>query len=336
VSEQYLIPSPPRMWGRGFRVRGRPKSELGTLRSEGNATTECFRFLISVFRRLTTPSPQPSPPLRGGEGVLFLLLLLSACGQGEPHGWLGYAEGDNAFISAPRPGWLAHLAVERGDEVNRGQLLFTLDDTREAAARDQAAAVLPQMKAEIAQAQANLDFMRKSLARQQGLARAHAGIPSALDQALANYRQAVASLEQLQAQERQAEAVLASARYTLAQRDIAAYVEGPVQDIYFREGEYLPASTPAVSILPPKNVFVRFFVPETEFARIQLGGKVRVTCDGCAAMDATVTFVAAREEFTQPVIFSVGNREKLVFKAEARLPAGLPLHPGQPVEVRPL
>ena len=36
------------------------------------------------------------------------------------------------------------------------------------------------------------------------------------------------------------------------------------------------------------------------------------------------------------MIFSIGNREKLVFKVEARAPGGLPLHPGQPVDVRPL
>jgi HlyD family secretion protein len=281
-------------------------------------------------------SPLPSRRWWRKAGSAAFLLILTACGQSEQHGWLGYAEGDNAFISAPQPGWLAHLAVERGDQVKRGQLLFTLDDTREQAARDQAAAVLPQMKAQIAQAAANLDFMRKSLARQQGLARANAGVPSALDQALANYRQAVASLEQLQAQERQAAAVLTGARYTLAQRDIAAYVEGPVQDIYFREGEYVPASTPVVSILPPKNIYVRFFVPETEFAHVHLGERVRITCDGCKAMTATVTFIAQQEEFTPPVIFSVGNREKLVFKLEARAPGGLPLHPGQPVEVKPL
>jgi HlyD family secretion protein len=49
-----------------------------------------------------------------------------------------------------------------------------------------------------------------------------------------------------------------------------------------------------------------------------------------------VSFIAAREEFTPPVIFSVGNREKLVFKVEARAKGGLDLHPGQPVDVRPL
>jgi HlyD family secretion protein len=49
-----------------------------------------------------------------------------------------------------------------------------------------------------------------------------------------------------------------------------------------------------------------------------------------------VSFIAAQEEFTPPVIFSIGNREKLVFKVEARAPGGLALHPGQPVDVRPL
>jgi HlyD family secretion protein len=168
------------------------------------------------------------------------------------------------------------------------------------------------------------------------LARDRAGTPTVRDQALSNYRQSEARIRELQGQISQMEAALTGASYNLTQRQVIAQTEGPVQDIYFREGEYAPASTPVVSILPPGNVFVRFFVPETEFARIHLGGKVRITCDGCRPMEATVTFIASREEFTQPIIFSVGNREKLVFKAEARLPGGLPVHPGQPVEVRPL
>jgi HlyD family secretion protein len=268
--------------------------------------------------------------------ALAFALLLAACSREQPHGWLGYAEGDNTFISAPQAGWLAHLNVERGDQVQPGQLLFTLDDTREAAARDQAAAAIPQIKAQLVQAKANLDYARVTLARQEGLARAHAGVPTALDQAKANFKQADASMSQLQAQERQAEAALTGAAYTLAQRDIASYVRGPVQEIYFREGEYVPASTPVVSVLPPKNIYVRFFVPETEFSHVHLGQHVRITCDGCKPFTATITFISQQEEFTPPVIFSIGNREKLVFKMEARAPGGLPLHPGQPVEVRPL
>jgi HlyD family secretion protein len=82
---------------------------------------------------------------------------------------------------------------------------------------------------------------------------------------------------------------------------------------------------------------VRFCVPETQFARVKLGQRVAITCDGCAAgLTASVTFIAQQEEFTPPVIFSNGSREKLVFKIEARVPSGLKLNPGQPVQVRPL
>jgi HlyD family secretion protein len=250
--------------------------------------------------------------------------------------WLGYGEGDVAYISAPQAGWVTRMKVERGTEVHRGDLLFVLDSTREKSSTDQAQAQLAQARANLRQENANLAYAKVTLDRQNRLARDNAGTPTERDQALSNYRQSEARIHELTSQIAQMEAALTGAAYSLTQRQVIAQTEGRVQDIYFREGEYIPASTPAVSVLPPKNVFVRFFVPETQFPRIHLGGKVRVTCDGCKPMDATVTFIAAREEFTQPVIFSVGNREKLVFKAEARLPGGLPVHPGQPVEVRPL
>jgi len=275
-----------------------------------------------------------SPRLR--VEILLLPLLLCACGQKSDHAWLGYAEGDNTFISAPQAGWVARMDVQRGDRVHRGEKLFMLDDTQQQAARDQAAAVLPQITAQMAQAEANLDYTRKTYERQEGLARVNAGTPTTLDQALSSYKQAQGALAQLQAQQAQAQAALSGAQYTLSQRDIVAYVDGAVQDIYFREGEYAPASTPVISVLPPANIYVRFFVPETEFAHVHLGERVQITCDGCTPTAATISFIAQQEEFTPPVIFSVGNREKLVFKLEARAPGGLKLNPGQPVEVRPL
>jgi len=269
--------------------------------------------------------------------ALLCLVLLAGCKpapQDQP--WLGYGEGDVAYISAPQAGWVTQMKVERGSEVHRGDLLFLLDSTREKSTTDQAQAQLAQARANLRQENATLAYAKVTLDRQNRLARDNAGTPTERDQALSNYRQSEARIHELNSQIAQMEAALTGAAYSLTQRQVTAQTEGRVQDIYFREGEYIPASTPAVSILPPKNVFVRFFVPETEFSRVRLGSKVRITCDGCKPMDATVTFIAAREEFTQPVIFSVGSREKLVFKAEARLPGGLPVHPGQPVEVRPL
>jgi HlyD family secretion protein len=268
---------------------------------------------------------------------LAALALLVGCDQKPDDAWLGYGEGDNAFIAAPQPGWVTQMKVERGQSVHRGDLLFVLDNTQQQAGRDQAAAQLAASKASLVQEQSNLDYAQTELKRQDKLAKAGAGTPTAHDQALTAFQQSSARVSQLEAQIAQMEASLTGADYGLSQRQVVAQTDGPVQDIYFREGEYVPAATPVLSVLPPANVYVRFFVPETEFARVKLGQKVSIHCDGCAHdLTATVSFIAAQEEFTPPVIFSVGNREKLVFKVEARMPGGLDLHPGQPVDVRPL
>ncbi|HVU21464.1 MAG TPA: efflux RND transporter periplasmic adaptor subunit [Rhizomicrobium sp.] len=269
--------------------------------------------------------------------ALSLLLGLAACGQSSDQPWLGYAEGDTAFVAAPQAGWVSNLKVERGAEVKTGELLFSLDDTNQAAARDQARAQIAQAEGQLGQALSSLELARRELVRQQGLLRAGATSKQALDQAESAYTTATALIAQINANKQQAQATLTGATYQLSERDVVSRTSGRVQDIFFRPGEYAPAMTPVVSILPPANVYVRFFVPETEFAKVKLGQKVAIHCDGCANdITATVTFIAAQEEFTPPVIFSVGVREKLVFKVEARMPGGLPLHPGQPVDVRPL
>jgi len=57
----------------------------------------------------------------------------------------------------------------------------------------------------------------------------------------------------------------------------------------------------------------------------------KIIVTGCAAQTEPETYAAMPE-----VDRVIGNREKLVFKSEARAPGGLKLNPGQPVEVRPL
>ncbi|MEJ0043055.1 MAG: HlyD family efflux transporter periplasmic adaptor subunit [Rhizomicrobium sp.] len=269
--------------------------------------------------------------------LLLLLPLLAGCGQKADSPWLGYVEGEAAFIAAPQAGWLARVAVNRGDLVKTGDLLFTLDDTNQTAARDQAQASIVLAQSQRVAAVANLALTQKELVRQAHLLAADAGTKQSYDVAKAAYDSAVAQVAQIDAQIAQARAGLSGAAYQLSERDVVSRTTGRVEDVYFRTGEYAAAMTPVVSVLPPQNIYVRFFVPETQFAHVKLGQRVAIACDGCAPnIVATVTFIAAQEEFTPPVIFSQENREKLVFKIEARAPGGLKLNPGQPVEVRPL
>lgn len=265
----------------------------------------------------------------------LLLLPLAACSPKKDTPWLGYGEGDFALIGAPQAGWLTSLAVERGQTVHKGDLLFTLDADQQQASRDQAVATLAQARGSLAQEQANLAYRIKELQRQDALAHDNAGTPTTRDQAESNLLQSRARIAQLTDQINQMEAQLHGAAYALSQRRVVAQADGPVQDIYFRPGEYVAPATSVVSILPPTNTYVRFFVPETQFSKVRLGQRVRITCDGCKPFEATITFVAAQEEYTPPVIFSAESREKLVYKLEARASGGLPIRPGQPVEVRP-
>jgi HlyD family secretion protein len=296
--------------------------------------------------------------------VLAFLCLASCDAPANDH-WLGYVEGEMALIAAPQPGWITTINVARGSHVKPGDPLFTLDAIRELAARDNANAQITAAKeqagqaaaqishAQAQQAQMDSDIMRsqKELMRQEELVRA-GGSPrrdleaaqAAYDsaraqraQAVALQAQAAAARRQAEAQTRQGEAGLATAEFNLSERAVRALVGGQVQDIYFRQGEYANAGTPVVAVLPPANVFVRFFVPEPEVAKLMLGNQVHIRCDGCAeGLTGTISFIASQAEFTPPVIYSVGNRERLVFKAEARVGTGLPIRPGLPMEVWPM
>uniref|UniRef100_UPI00054EC4B5 HlyD family efflux transporter periplasmic adaptor subunit n=1 Tax=Azospirillum brasilense TaxID=192 RepID=UPI00054EC4B5 len=137
--------------------------------------------------------------------------------------------------------------------------------------------------------------------------------------------------EQIRAAENavaQAEAALAQADKRLTELAPPAPEAALVEDTLFNPGEWVPAGAPVVSLLPP------VFVPELLMARVRPGDRVTVRCDGCPpGLSARVTYVAPRVEYTPPVIYSVGSREKLVVRVEARLEDGATLNPGLPVDV---
>src|SRR5262249_13979568 len=145
--------------------------------------------------------------------------------------------------------------------------------------------------------------------------------------------------DQIRAQDAQVQAARAASNqsgWRLDQKHISAAQGGLIVDTLYREGEWVPPGSPVVRMLPPQNVKVRFFVPQTVIGGRKPGRNLTVRCDGCEAdVPATVSYIASEPEYTPPVIYSNETRAKLVFMVEARpsVENAVRLRPGQPVAV---
>jgi HlyD family secretion protein len=225
---------------------------------------------------------------------------------GGPLQFQGWIEAYFIFVSADESGRIESLAVREGDSVAEGDPLFALDaDLQRAAVAENEAAVT--------NAQQAFDRAKTLLAR-------NVGPQKAFDDAEAVLRSA--------------EARLNSARTRLERRRVASAASGTVQELYFRVGETVPAGRPILSLLPPGNTRVRFFVPQATLPTIHIGDRIGVRCDGCAAGQAArVTFISAQAEFTPPVIYSQEERARLVFRVEALPERAAELRAGQPVSI---
>lgn len=241
--------------------------------------------------------------------AVALALTLAGCGERKRIGYQGWVEADLIFVSPDEAGRVTKLNVREGDEVAPGMVLYTLDDDLQ--------------QADLNQNNATLANARQSFDRAQSLSRTGAGTQASLDAAISVLRVA--------------EARVNTSQTRLARRTGYAPIAGSVQQIYFREGETVGAQRPVLSILPPGNMKVRFFVPEASLPTIKLGEDVRVTCDGCAAdLTAKIYFIATSAEYTPPVIYSLEERSKLVYLVQARPAQPTSLKVGQPVTVIPI
>jgi len=302
------------------------------------------------------------------------LALLAGCGEKSPGAFQGYVEGEYVYIAAPLGGALTNLAVARGDAVKAGQLLFGLERQSEAAGLEQAEKNLAQAQAELDdllkgrrpteiesasaqldRAQADLKLSTAELTRREQLGGSDVISQEELDQARAQRDADQALVAQLTADLatarlggredaiRAAQALVASqraardrARWDFDQKQQFAPADAAVHDTLFRQGEYVASGNPVVVLLPPENLKVRFFVPQSVLPQIRTGATVAVLPDGAAhPYNATVNYVSTEAEYTPPVIYSRETRANLVFMIEAKFaPAdAASLRPGQPVDV---
>lgn len=300
-----------------------------------------------------------------------VLASLLACGPADPLA-VGYVEGEFVLLAPIETAQVQTVSVRRGDRVEPAQIIVRLEDTDARIAVSQAEAALAQAEAQLADlkigkrpeeidvlaatltsAEAQAEEARRVMERTQDLFGRGTATQAQLDtaqtqlevtaaaigQAKANL--AVAKLparpETIRAAEeavKQASAALEEAQWRLSKRSLSTVSAGRVDDVIRDPGDTAGPSAPVLSILPDGAVKLKVYVPEPDFSKLVVGGKLVVRCDGCAdGLTATISYVSPDPEFTPPVIYSLETRQKLVYLVEARPDGDTRLQPGQIVDV---
>jgi len=310
-------------------------------------------------------------------GLLWRGPLLSALGvSGESGRYLGYVEGETSLIAPPVAGRLVQRPVDRGVEVKKGDRLFVIDPVvaqaevartegalAEARSRyenllkgkrpeEKEITTAQRHETEAALAMAEIEYKRQSelLAKGVGTRKDYENAESTMRQLRMRQSSLIAQekvnelaarpdeIAAAKAQVDQDHANLDQAKKRLDDLMPGSPEDGLIENTFFNVGEWVPAGTPVVSLLPPFRVKLRFFVPQEDVARAQMGETVSFTCDSCPPdLKARIIYISPRSEFTPPVIYSQTARTKLVFLIEAHPESTqTALPPGLPITVAPL
>lgn len=257
--------------------------------------------------------------------VLTVLAVLVGCGRGGEETYQGYVEAEYVHVASPVAGALAELRIQRGQQVQAGAPLFSLEQDYERAALSVATHSLKQaadklanlqkgqrpteliaIRAKLGQADTALKLAQAEFTRRQKLYEARTISTEEMDKARTEYelkvhqvREAAANLSTAglgartdeisaaQAEMEAAKARLEQAAWTLNQKSQAAPAAALVFDTLYSQGEWVPAGKPIAVLLPPGNIKVRFFVPEETVGRLSLGQEAQVSFDGSGENSAT-------------------------------------------------
>jgi len=306
--------------------------------------------------------------------LLLPLIIFGGCQRSDTQMYNGYAEGEFVNLSSTQSGKLDKLFVKRGDHVSIKDNLFALECNSELLTLKQATADLaaaeatlkdyqkgsrPEeirvIEAQLSAASANADNASKQFKRNSALYPENAVSKTQLDDSLALAKATEAKVKELQnalsvaklskrldqisAQEKRVEQLRSAvklAQWKIDEKGVKSLYDALVFDTLYREGEFVPQGGIIIRLLPPENIKIRFFVPQTVSESMQIGANVSITSrsDG-KKIPAKITYISTEAEFTPPIIYSNETKEKLTYMIEAypQKSYAAQLHPGQPVEV---
>ncbi|QDW36605.1 HlyD family secretion protein [Bradyrhizobium sp. KBS0727] len=232
-----------------------------------------------------------------------------------------YVKADSTIISPKVSGYIAQVLVGDNQPVTAGQLLARIDDRDFRAALDSAHAdvdaaeaavrnldaqialqqpIIEQETADVAAAEANLQFAREEQARYDGLMKTGSGTIQRAQQTDAALREKNAQLQHEKsgliaaqrkidvltterakavAQLDRARAVEQQAALNLSYTRISAPVDGTVGARSLRTGQFVQAGTQLMAVVPLDAVYVVANFKETQLTHVRNGQPVEIRID---------------------------------------------------------
>ncbi len=165
--------------------------------------------------------------------LMLAAVALAGCDKPKERMLQGWVEAETVFVSPDEQGRVEVLKVRQGDKVEKGDLLFTLDD-------DLQKADVVVKQAAVSDRAAEFRSRRRIVeveVRHAKSARRRLGRICARPKPIWHGRR----------------------RGWRAARALSP-AAGSIQEVYFRPGETVPPGRPVIGLLPPSNLKIRFFV----------------------------------------------------------------------------
>jgi multidrug resistance efflux pump len=155
--------------------------------------------------------------------------------------------------------------------------------------------------------------------------------PEEIASAEAHYRQAQANFEKLERGNRPEDVDLAKAAYAyeaarFRERQVIAPSAAIVEVLDVRPGDLIAPNTPVATLLEKDQIYVRIYIPETEYGRLKLGQKAEVRVDSFpnTVFEGILEQINQQAEFLPRNVQTREERVHQVFGIKIRIhdPAG--------------
>jgi HlyD family secretion protein len=285
----------------------------------------------------------------------------------------GTIEATQVDVSVKITGRILERLVKEGDKVSRGQLLVRLDDSelaadvkRQEAALRSAQATLRDLekgarqqeiedaRAAVSSAEATRSMTEREFQRNDQLFKQNLIAAQDVDRARQAYE--VARAQERSAREKlalilegsrpdqidaarwqvtQAESALAQAQSRLREAQVISPIDGVVLRKNLEAGETANPGVPILTLVNPKDVWLRAYVPETEVGRLKVGDTATLRVDAFPnrVFAGRLIEIGSEAEYTPRNVQTKKERVNLVFRIKIQIdnPEGI-LKPGLPAD----